>query len=145
MINFLYSSFIVENFVNLLLLFKLNKDIREFYDIPNEFNKTVKVDFIKEFKDLYDVNFSYIFNIETVGNFIERINKFIESLDKNKKYLLVSHGAPCRAMYSIASNKGTKDLYERYGNSNEKKDSIDNCGITYIRNNDCVYFSKVVY
>ena len=87
-----------------------------------------------------------IYANETMGEFLKRIKSCLEELNKESKYLIVGHGASCRALHEIATNKNLKHIKQRYAVVVEKyKDSIENSSLIWIKDEKCKWFSKVVW
>lgn len=87
------------------------------------------------------------FKNESLEEFVDRIRNFYEGLEDGK-YLIVSHGAPCRVLHDVAAGLDLSYLEERYDvkNVNEpKKESIPNASMTWIIDGKVEYASKVVY
>lgn len=75
------------------------------------------------------------FKRETAEEFVERITKFVDTLD-HKKLLIVTHGSPVTT------------LYERFLNMPGTADTMNfvrNCAISYICGNESIWFGKIVY
>jgi len=110
---------------------------------------------LSEFYDFNWDNSSFsekfeFYEIETLDAFIHRIHEFLQTLDQNGKYVIVSHGAPIRVIYEISINSDLTYLKKRYSECSDpeewsKVESIKNSSLTWITNNERKWFSKVVY
>ena len=156
------------------LKFSINHEVREYHieksalksqgggmPIPNRSS---------EFYDFNWDNSSFsekfeFYETETLDVFIHRINEFLQILDQNGKYVIVSHGAPTRVIYEVATNSDLDYLKKRYSGMNDplgwpscnktnsennryalsEVESIKNSSVTWITNNESKWFSKVVY
>lgn len=88
----------------------------------------------------------YYFKNETLDEFFARMKEFFDSLDKNGKYLFVSHGATCRTLHTLSIGEDLSDLKERYLRCDPSdKNSIKNASITWVKEGHTEWFSKVVY
>lgn len=86
---------------------------------------------------------------ETLEEFTERIKAFYGGLEDGK-YLIVSHGAPCRVLRDVALGNSLQYLIDRYHikSKKEKKDkpqSIPNASASWIVDGESKFMSKVVY
>jgi len=128
--------------------FEVNYKLREF-SVTKE-NSISPCVTIRNRKDIYD--FSWIedkkeicFKDESLAEFVPRVKSFYSNLDPKGKYLIVSHGSVCRCLHALATNT-VEILFERYSNFDfEENTSIKNCGITFIRDNKEIMFSKTIY
>lgn len=107
------------------------------------------------------------FNAESIDSFIDRSLELLLDLKKSghDKYMLVTHGAPsvmlsklaigntreeikkeCEKTKQILASRKVKDfLEEMEKQSNAFISGMKNCGMTWIVNEDPIWFSKVVY
>ena len=94
-----------------------------------------------------------------------KTDEFLQTLDQNGKYVIVSHGAPTRVIYEISTHSDLDYLKKRYSECHDplgwpscnkknptnnqyalsKVESIKNSSLTWITNNESKWFSKVVY
>lgn len=133
---------------NLNINFKVDYELREFSSTKQ--NKISPSLNIKNRKDIYDFDWieekeEIYFKEESLEEFVLRIKNFYSSLNENEKYLIVSHGSVCRCLHALATNS-IDSLIERYSNFDfEENTSIKNCGITFIKDNQEIFFSKIIY
>ena len=84
---------------------------------------------------------------ESLDEFFVRMNKLSGSLDKDGKYLMVSHGAICRTLHGMLSGADLEDIRHRYLHDEtiDPKTSVRNCSLNWSINGQDVWFSKIVY
>jgi broad specificity phosphatase PhoE len=98
----------------------------DFLDVP-------KRDFEFDWPSVWDGRFAAEENLE---DFLCRVESFLSGLDKDGKYLIVSHGSPVHTMSNLM--QGIREVPEW-------SDSIANSSITWLENDNLKYLSKVVY
>ena len=87
-----------------------------------------------------------IYSNETMDDFLGRVEFYTKGLNEDSRYLIVGHGASCRALHDISTNKDLKDIKDRYRKPvKEYKDSIENSSLIWIKDGECKWFSKVVW
>ncbi len=134
-----------------IIPFRVDYDLREFSVTKENPNSPALK--IKNRKEIYDFkwlhNFHKLeeahFDQENLVDFIPRVKQFHSKLNKDGKYLIVSHGSVCRCLHALETNN-LKDMMDGYSNFDFKENtSIKNCGITFIKDNEEIMFSKIVY
>lgn len=93
-----------------------------------------------------------MFRNEDVEEFIERIQLFINTLERHGKYVIVGHGASCRTLHALLTGGDLSEVRRRYTDNSFDFAAVDghptsvrNCSLTLVRNGESVWFSKVVY
>lgn len=83
---------------------------------------------------------------ETLDEFFERCQLFLDSLNQHGKYVFVSHGSPCRTLHHILCGHDLECVRSRYsGEEGHFTCSIKNASLTWIKDGEEVWFSRDVY
>ena len=94
------------------------------------------------------------FPVESLRNFLERISLFLASLKArpHEKFIVVSHGAPCRAMKDLAIGYTIDELVVQYEKYEDElacrvpdETHVSNCSVTYVKDGQLVFNPKVYY
>lgn len=144
--------------------FGIDKNLREFHIDKNEIQLSGGGMFVAAESLLFDhfewpnlMEMGFFFKNETFDEFFERLQLWISKLDPNGKYLVVSHGTPCRTLHTLLTCGDLEQVRQRYFKvmSQEEIDqkmkegkiatSIKNCSLTLIRDGQEEWFSKIVY
>jgi broad specificity phosphatase PhoE len=126
------------------LNFSVNSNIREFNI------------YVKDLPFLTDRSLQYpIFNWEDVNlslpqehleDFFIRMEDFLLSLEDNGKYIIVSHGAPCRVMIELLTGGDLELVRHRYLNKtvySKTTDGIKNCDLIWVKNEEIILTESV--
>lgn len=157
----LQTSYILNEITN--IDFKVDDNVREYHvkkdepellehsGMPISFRKNLFENFDWSGWDGKDGKFGVpedakIYPNEDIEEFLERIKFCLQDLNQDSKYLIVGHGASCRALHEIATNKDLKHIKQRYSvPCDNYKDSIENSSLIWIKDAECKWFSKVVW
>lgn len=84
---------------------------------------------------------------ETYSEFMYRIKAFLDSLDRNGKYFIVSHASPIQAMYAWMTRGESMDIMDQtvFDSICKNWSGINNCSVTHIKRGECLYFGQVYY
>lgn len=74
---------------------------------------------------------------EEIPELIERIKLFTESLDLNKRYIVVGHGASCQVLSDVLT--GVESPKDHFWSCPQ------NASLTWIKDGELKWYSKVVY
>jgi broad specificity phosphatase PhoE len=81
------------------------------------------------------LNPEWTHGFETSGDLMERLIDFLSNLEKDGKYMVVSHGMPIYTMINILNGCYNVPQWDK---------KILNTSITYFVDNECRYFAKFV-
>ena len=86
---------------------------------------------------------------EELEELVDRVKSFHDSLlEDDGKYVVVSHGAPCRVLCDVALGNDLNYLFDRYDIKHvkeKKSNSIPNASASWIVDGEAQFMSKVVY